>query len=240
MWQAFLARERKSLQRPLKPLYQTGKLRLLSKDHGQPGRRQEASQRSFRGQLRGAGGGGGGRRDGGDQTSFPQRPALPAGVSEPVPAPQLGHRWPAPSARLTGAPVYAPRPPLGASELAPSSFRNSRRPLRRPRPRVCSPARCQEPQVCVPGPGTPRCPPRPGPRWPPPPPHLLRLGVARGREAQAPRPQVRRVTGRAGPSSRGRGHCRSRGRPRGSAPMPDWPQHAPRPLPCWWAPSGGA
>lgn len=122
------------------------------------------------------------------------------------------------------------------------------------RPRVCLSARCQEPKMCAPAPGGPRCcrlplPGPPGarpardPRVCPVPHSSLRLGAARGPdpgEAQAPRPQVRRVTGRAGSSSRGRGHCRSGGRPRGSARMSSKPEHARGPLPCWWAPSGGA
>lgn len=101
------------------------------------------------------------------------------------------------SATPKRAPVCAPPPVSGTISVCP-------RPPGPPDAIASSP---QDPQVPA-LPGTPCAPPTLS---------LLRLGAARGRdpgEAQAPRPQVRRVTGRAGSSSRGRGHCRSGGRPR--------------------------
>lgn len=136
------------------------------------------------------------------------------------------------SQELTGS---TPPPPKAAPVCAPPPD------VRNPK---CVPPAPGAPRGCrLPPPGPPGARPARDPAVRPLPSSLLRLGAARGPdpdEAQAPRPQVRRVTGRAGSSSRGRGHCRSGGRPRGSARTPGKAEHARRPLPCWWAPSGGA
>lgn len=188
----------------------------------------------------------------GGESSFPKRPGLPAVVSAPCTLPG----WVTGGLRCPG---FAPgrRSPV----YEPSVFSGTQGPLHFATPQKPPPSSFK---FLGPVSGTHKCPP-PGPPdahasgtqgpsvpallWTPvcapssasP---FLRLGGRRTVWTQA-RPSrcgrtVRRVTGRASSSSRGRGHCRRRGRPRGPARMPNKPEHARRPLPCWWAPSGGA
>ena len=154
---------------------------------------------------------------------------------------------------IAGAPCTPPSPPF-LSQVAPSSLRNtsvhSAAPSKPPLPprKLPGPVRPWDPQMLPPPaprtsqvstqPWTLACAPFPAPP-------LLKRGGQRTDRTQA-RPSlcgrtVRRVT-QAGPAPppRGRGHWRRRGRPRDPAGMPGEPEHSWRPLPCWWAPSGGA
>lgn len=164
-----------------------------------------------------------------------------------------GLRGPSP---IAGAPCTPPSPPALSQipELAPSSLRNSRvhsaapsKPTLPPR-KLPGPVRPWDPQMLSPpAPRTSQVSAQP---WalactPTPAPPVLKRGGQRADRTQA-RPSrcgrtVRRVT-QAGPAPppRGRGHWRRRGRPRDPAAMPGEPEHSWRPLPCWWAPSGGA
>lgn len=176
VWWAFLARAKKSSQRPLGRFIRRGKLRLPSKTTGsQAGSNRRLPQRNLRGQLQcvcvvGAG-----------RTSFPKRPALPAGVSEPVHASQLGHRWPAVPPRSQEAPCMLPSPLSGTPSSPPALSRThgvhsaTPTPVCATQPGVrnhkCVPAGPRDPQArSPPAAATPRRPLRPGPRGAPPPP----------------------------------------------------------------------
>lgn len=161
----------------------------------------------------------------------PQRPALPAGALARRPPPS----W-ATGGSLAGARASSPRA-LGTATLAPAPgspprpFASKAAPPpgtlpravsgthERPLPALRTP---RGPRLPPPAPRTPRGPPprawgaRPLPRTSP----AEARGEARGSdpgEARRPRPPVRRVTGRAGSSSRRRGH-RRRGGARGVGP----------------------
>ena len=103
-------------------------------------------------------------------------------------------------------------------ELARSSLQNSRGPLRHPAPRVCSPARCQEPQgLCPPPPrppGPPSARPARGPGVRPLPPSLAEAGGGA-------RPGLQR-----GPGAAASATCHRPGRPLLPRPRP-LPQQGP-------------
>lgn len=160
------------------------------------------------------------------RASSPQRPGLPAGLLARCTRP----RWPAgpPHAQERGVPPRpAPGPPSSSRLSGTHGVHSAARvPVQAPPPGVRNPCVRPGPEDHPQDPRRP-APPRPRPRCPfPAPPSPGLGGGARfgdPGEAQLPRPQVRRVTGRAGSSSRGRGHWRRRGRPRGRAGLPSRP-----------------